>query len=53
VTVGDAAIRVKLVERPDGVTAKAESDDAQDTPSQAARAALRREAERLATEGAT
>jgi uncharacterized protein (TIGR00299 family) protein len=53
VTVDDAAIRVKLVERPDGVTAKAESADVQDAPSQAARAALRREAERLATEDAT
>ena len=50
VTVGDAALRVKLVERPDGVSAKAESDDALSATGQTARAALRREAERLAGE---
>ena len=52
VTVGELPIRVKLVERPDGVTAKAESDDSLAAPGQAARAAMRREAERLATEDA-
>ncbi len=53
VTVGAAAMRVKLVERPDGVTAKADCDDALAMPGQAARTALKREAERLASENAT
>ncbi len=52
VAVGEAALRVKLVERPDGVTAKADCDDALSVAGQAARATLRREAERLATAGA-
>jgi pyridinium-3,5-bisthiocarboxylic acid mononucleotide nickel chelatase len=41
---------VKVVDRPGGRTAKAEADDARDQPGHAARAALRREAERLALE---
>ena len=53
IEVGEAALRVKLVERPDGVTAKAECDDALSAHGHAARAALRREAERLATGAAS
>ncbi len=48
VTVGDTDVRVKLVERPGGTTAKAESEDARGADGQSARAALRREAELLA-----
>ncbi|WP_020094800.1 LarC family nickel insertion protein [Methylobacterium sp. 285MFTsu5.1] len=44
------SVRVKIVARPGGRTAKAEADDARDRPDHAARAALRREAERLALE---
>ncbi|MGH1590396.1 LarC family nickel insertion protein [Methylobacterium phyllosphaerae] len=43
-------VRVKIVDRPGGRTAKAEADDARDQPGHAARASLRREAERLALE---
>lgn len=48
VAVGDHAVRVKVVERPGGRTAKAEADDALAHDTHAERAALRREAERLA-----
>ncbi|AIQ89475.1 LarC family nickel insertion protein [Methylobacterium oryzae] len=41
-------VRVKVVDRPGGRTAKAEADDARDHAGHAARARLRREAERLA-----
>lgn len=41
-------VRVKIVDRPGGRTAKAEADDARDHAGHAARAALRREAERRA-----
>lgn len=41
-------VRVKVVDRPGGRTAKAEADDARDHAGHAARAALRREAERRA-----
>ncbi|MCJ2022498.1 LarC family nickel insertion protein [Methylobacterium sp. E-065] len=41
-------VRVKVVDRPGGRTAKAEADDARDHAGHAARASLRREAERLA-----
>ncbi|XYD09030.1 LarC family nickel insertion protein [Methylobacterium sp. NMS12] len=44
------SVRVKVVARPGGPTAKAEADDARDRPGHAVRAALRREAERLALE---
>ncbi|SEI01012.1 hypothetical protein SAMN02799636_04902 [Methylobacterium sp. 275MFSha3.1] len=44
------SVRVKIVARPGGRTAKAEADDARDRAGHAARAALRREAERLALE---
>lgn len=44
------SVRVKVVDRPGGRTAKAEADDARDAAGHAARAALRREAERLALE---
>lgn len=40
-------VRVKRVERPGGVTAKAESDDVRDVPGHAARNRLRRAAERV------
>lgn len=42
------SVRVKVVDRPGGRTAKAEADDARDHAGHAARAALRREAERRA-----
>ena len=48
VDVGGRSIRVKTVERPGGRTAKAEADDALAHETHAARAGLRREAERLA-----
>jgi uncharacterized protein (TIGR00299 family) protein len=48
VTAGGRAVRVKLAERPGGVTAKAESDHLLATADHAARVRLRREAERLA-----
>jgi hypothetical protein len=43
-------VRVKIVDRPGGRTAKAEADDARGHPGHAVRVALRREAERLALE---
>lgn len=43
-------VRVKVVDRPGGRTAKAEADDALDHAGHATRAALRREAERRALE---
>jgi hypothetical protein len=43
-------VRVKIVDRPGGRTAKAEADDARDHPGHAVRATLRREAERRALE---
>ena len=43
-------VRVKVVDRPGGRTAKAEADDALDHAGHAVRAALRREAERHALE---
>ncbi len=48
VDVRGRPVRVKTVERPGGRTAKAEADDALAHETHAARAALRREAERLA-----
>ncbi len=48
VEVEGRRIRVKSVERPGGRTAKAEADDALPEDSHAARAALRRKAERVA-----
>jgi uncharacterized protein (TIGR00299 family) protein len=48
VAVDGTPVRVKLVERPGGVTGKAEADDALAAPSQAARARLRRRAEEMA-----
>lgn len=53
VAVGGHAVRVKVVHRPGGATAKAEADDALAAEGHAARAALRREAERLALEAET
>ena len=50
VQVEGRSVRVKTVERPGGRTAKAESDDALAQETHAARAALRRDAERLALE---
>ncbi|WCS28136.1 LarC family nickel insertion protein [Methylobacterium sp. NMS14P] len=44
------SVRVKIVARPGGPTAKAEADDARDRAGHAARVALRREAERRALE---
>jgi pyridinium-3,5-bisthiocarboxylic acid mononucleotide nickel chelatase len=44
-------VRVKTVDRPDGRTAKAESDDALGRKGHAARLELKRRAERLALEG--
>jgi pyridinium-3,5-bisthiocarboxylic acid mononucleotide nickel chelatase len=44
------SVRVKVVDRPGGRTAKAEADDARDHPGHAARAALRRGAEQRALE---
>ncbi|MBP1183989.1 LarC family nickel insertion protein [Methylobacterium sp. PvR107] len=43
-------VRVKVVDRPGGRTAKAEADDARDHAGHAVRAILRHEAERLALE---
>jgi uncharacterized protein (DUF111 family) len=43
-------VRVKMVDRPDGPTAKAEADDALRHKSHAARFELRRRAEQLALE---
>ena len=48
VEVNGRPVRVKIVERPGGRTAKAEADDALPHDGHAARAALRREAERRA-----
>ena len=48
VEVDGRAMRVKIVERPGGHTAKAEADDALGHETHAVRARLRREAERLA-----
>ncbi|MDP4005419.1 LarC family nickel insertion protein [Methylobacterium sp. NEAU K] len=48
VASGGRTVRVKIVDRPGGRTAKAEADDALDQAGHAARAALRREAERVA-----
>lgn len=48
VAVAGRRVRVKLAERPGGRTAKAEADDALAHEGHAARAALRREAERRA-----
>ena len=50
VRVGDRAVRVKRVERPGGITGKAESDDLRDARGHAERARLRRATERLADE---
>ncbi|MBV8612997.1 MAG: LarC family nickel insertion protein [Acetobacteraceae bacterium] len=50
VDVDGVPVRVKRVERPGGATGKAESDDALGADGHAARAALRREAERRAAE---
>ena len=48
VTVAGQAVRVKLAERPDGVTGKAEADHLAAATSQAARVGLRQAAEALA-----
>ena len=48
VAVDGREVRVKVVGRPGGATAKAEADDALATEGHAARAALRREAEAIA-----
>ncbi|RVU18178.1 LarC family nickel insertion protein [Methylobacterium oryzihabitans] len=53
VSVDGHPVRVKLVGRPGGRTAKAEADDALAHEGHAARARLRREAERLALDAAT
>jgi uncharacterized protein (TIGR00299 family) protein len=50
VRVGGHAVRVKRVQRPGGVTGKAESDDLRDASGHAERARLRRATERLADE---
>jgi uncharacterized protein (TIGR00299 family) protein len=50
VAAGGQPVRVKVVERPGGRTAKAEADDARAQAGHAVRATLRREAERLALE---
>ncbi len=47
-TVDGAAVDVKLVQRPDGATAKAEADHLRDLAGQASRQRLRRQAEALA-----
>lgn len=49
VSVAGRTVRVKRVERPGGMTGKAECDDL-DAPGHAARSRLKREAERLADE---
>ena len=46
--IGGHAVSVKLVERPGGVTGKAEADHLRSLPSHAARTRLRRDAEQLA-----
>ncbi len=51
VAVDGRPVVVKLVERPGGVTAKAESDSVRQVAGHAARTSLRREAERRAEEG--
>ena len=48
VEVDGRPVRVKIVERPGGRTAKAEADDVLGTEGHAARTTLRREAERMA-----
>ena len=48
VSVGGQPVRVKLAERPDGVTGKAEADHLAGAGSQAARVSLRQAAEALA-----
>ena len=48
VAVGDHNLRVKLVERPGGISGKAECDDILPLEGHAARARLRRQAEQLA-----
>src|SRR5260370_12220822 len=48
VAVGDHNLRVKLVERPGGISGKAECDDTPPLEGHAARARLRRQAEQLA-----
>ena len=48
VDVDGRRLRVKLVERPGGATGKAEADDALAVPGHAARARLRRQAEKVA-----
>jgi uncharacterized protein (DUF111 family) len=48
IETGGRAVRVKIVDRPGGRTAKAESDDALAHETHAVRTAVRREAERLA-----
>ena len=52
VPVQGHTVRVKLVERPGGVTGKAESDDALGLAGQASRKRLRGEAEAVAEQGA-
>ncbi len=51
VPVDGQAMRVKLVDRPGGVTGKAESDDVLGLPGQASRSRRRREAEAIAETG--
>ncbi len=45
IAVDGVPVRVKIVERPEGATCKAESDDVAGAPTHAARTALRRRAE--------
>lgn len=52
VQIDDHPMRVKLVERPGGVTGKAESDDVRQISGHAARIRMRREAERRAEQTA-
>lgn len=51
VAVGERSMRVKLVERPGGVSGKADCDDAADIEDHAGRARLRRQAEQIAEAG--
>ena len=51
VTVEERLMRVKLVERPGGVSGKAECDDAASVDGHAARVRLRRQAEQIAEAG--
>jgi uncharacterized protein (TIGR00299 family) protein len=51
VAVGERSVRVKLVERPDGVSGKAECDDSASIEGHSARGGLRRQAERTAEAG--